>query len=410
MNRREASATSVQEFAPETGLPAASLRQSGFAPREKSAEDRALTRLCERPRQFLELAQLPTPVARAPWLDGPRAHVWIKRDELSCELYGGGKVRKLEWLLGSQQYDNDFPVISVGGIGSHHLLALALHFARSGRRLHALTFPQRLTTHVRQNLAALVSLGTRFWHVPSRVELPLAYLSCRSLSAGRNALWMDAGGSSAVGSLGFVSAGLELAEQVASGQLPQPTRIFVPGGTGGTPAGLILGLALARLSTVVHVVSSVEPWLLNTWTLRHKMMQIHAELRRLGVSARSSARELCKLANVRFVLDHAQLGAGYGEPTEVAQCSVGMAASRGIALETTYSGKCLAALQLHVARDTTQGPVLFWNTNAARDLTQLIKPGWEVEAEATGIRLTTPAAAGPGPLGPLARRFGKGAA
>ncbi|HWZ90930.1 MAG TPA: hypothetical protein VNW92_18845, partial [Polyangiaceae bacterium] len=197
----EAPDTSMQELASESGPPPASLRESGFAPRERKAADRGLTRLCERPRSFLELAQLPTPVVRAQWLDGPKAPVWIKRDELSCDLYGGGKVRKLEWLLGSKQYDNDLPVISVGGIGSHHLLALALHFARSGRRLHALTFPQRLTAHVRRNLGVLVSLGTRLWHVSSRAELPVAYLACRSVSAGRNALWMDAGGSSAVGSL-----------------------------------------------------------------------------------------------------------------------------------------------------------------------------------------------------------------
>lgn len=388
MSSSESSTASLPEPTREGGLPSASVRQSGFAPRASRAEERALTSRCERPRSFLGLAQLPTPVARAPWLDGPRASVWIKRDDLSCDLYGGGKVRKLEWLLASAQFDNDLPVISVGGVGSHHLLSLALHFARSGRRLHALTFPQRLTRHVRQNLAALVSLGTRLWHVPSRAELPLAYLACRSLSAGRRALWMDAGGSSAVGSLGFVSAGLELAEQVARCELPQPERIFVPGGSGGTPAGLILGLALGGLSTVVHVVSSVEPWLLNAWSLRYKMAQVHAELRRLGVSALSSARDLCKAGGVSFVLDHTQLGDGYGEPTEIAECSVGMAARRGIALETTYSGKCLAALQLHVARFTTSGPVLFWNTNAAQDLSSLIEPGWEAEAEAAGVRLT----------------------
>ena len=46
------------------------------------------------PPRCLQLADLPTPVERAPWLDVPGSEAWIKRDDRSSALYGGGKVRK----------------------------------------------------------------------------------------------------------------------------------------------------------------------------------------------------------------------------------------------------------------------------------------------------------------------------
>ena len=55
------------------------------------------------------------------------------------------------------------------------------------------------------------------------------------------------GGSGPAGNLGFVSAAYELAEQVRAGALPEPESIYVAVGTGGTQAGLTLGLRLAGL-------------------------------------------------------------------------------------------------------------------------------------------------------------------
>jgi hypothetical protein len=66
--------------------------------------DHHLAAFVARPPARLALADLPTPVERAPWLDGAGVEVWIKRDDRTSGLYGGGKVRKLEWLLASDKY------------------------------------------------------------------------------------------------------------------------------------------------------------------------------------------------------------------------------------------------------------------------------------------------------------------
>ena len=61
-----------------------------------------------------------------------------------------------------------------------------------------------------------------------------------------------------------------------------------------------------------------------------------------------------------------QLGAGYGAATPAARTAVLRAADAGLALETTYTGKCLAGL-LERARRPLGGPLLFWNTFNAVD-------------------------------------------
>ena len=57
------------------------------------------------------------------------------------------------------------------------------------------------------------------------------------------------------------------------------------------------------------------------------------------------------------------VGEGYGYVTAAGQSAVSAAESDGIHLETTYTGKALAALMAHVKqRRVGWRNVLFWNT------------------------------------------------
>ena len=60
-------------------------------------------------------------------------------------------------------------------------------------------------------------------------------------------------------------------------------------------------------------------------------------------------------------------GDGYAKPTAEAQDAVELAAAQGLRLETTYTGKALAAL-IADARcgQLTDKTVLFWNTYSSR--------------------------------------------
>ena len=342
--------------------------------------DHHLAAFVARPPPRLALAELPTPVERAPWLDVGGAEVWVKRDDQTSRLYGGGKVRKLEWLLASPSYAGDGPIVSLGGIGSHHLLALALFLRQQGREAHALTFDQTLTPHVRATVAGMVSAGARLWSVRSRVGLPWAWLGYRLWRRPeRPGVWMPAGGSNGIGGLGFVEAGLELGRQIDAGKLPRPAAIYITGGSAASSAGLALGLGLAGISTHLRIVSALEPVYFAPWSWRRMVGLIWAELLRAGLHPELAARgwpDLLNRAQVTWSIDHSQVGPGYAVPTAAGERSVALAHEHGLALETTYTGKCSAALQAEVAAGR-EGPVLLWNTHAGTDLKPLAAPGWE---------------------------------
>jgi D-cysteine desulfhydrase len=78
----------------------------------------------------------------------------------------------------------------------------------------------------------------------------------------------------------------------------------------------------------------------------------------LGVELPPRARRFAA-ADLDLISD--QLGPGYGAATPAAEEAVTRAAGAGLVLETTYTGKALAALLAHGG----EGPRLFWLTYCA---------------------------------------------
>ncbi len=347
-------------------------------PSGASAQRRLLTQRLTKAPPLCELATLPTPVERLAWMPG---QVWIKRDDHTSDRYGGGKTRKLEWLLGSPPFAGSGPVLSVGATGSHHLCACAIHLHDQGRTLHAICFPQPVDPHVRENLGVLASLGVEFWPIRSRAELPLALLAYRTWKRPRElGPFMTAGGSTPLGCFGFVEAGLELAEQIGRGELPRPERIYIAGGTLGSSAGLCLGLALAGVETELRIIAVVERVFVNPTIFSHVLGRVFAELRRHGLAsaARDAHAQLAR-AGVRWTIDTSQIGAGYAQPTADGRAAVELAHEHQLTLEGTYTGKCFAALvrDLGEGRVGLDAPLLVWNTHASTDLRPLLSPNWE---------------------------------
>ena len=286
------------------------------------------------------------------------AEVWCKRDDLSAEICGGNKVRKLEPLLGAALAAGARTVLTVGGAGSNHVVACALFARRHGLGCRAVLFPQPETEGVARTRRLVRALGVEVRACPSRLLIPVG-LALALAEDPSGAYLIGPGGSSPLGTLGFVAGGLELAGQVAAGALPVPDEIVLPLGSGGTAAGLLLGLAVARLPARVVAVRVVERPLAGATLVKNL--------------ARRAARLLGwrgKLGGLELV--HDQIGRGYGHPTQAALDAVALAHDQeGLLLEPTYTGKAMAAL---LARRGTGKRILFWNTHNSRDLSRLLEP------------------------------------
>ncbi|PIE18524.1 MAG: 1-aminocyclopropane-1-carboxylate deaminase [Proteobacteria bacterium] len=327
--------------------------------RTPSALHRQLPQLVDK-LPALGLGRWPTAVRRLDALSEQLGvELWVKSDDASSRDYGGNKVRKLELLLAAARKRGARRLLTVGGIGSNQVLATAIHGARAlGLPTRAVVVPQPATQKVLANLERIRRLG---------VDL----IPCKRRAAAPAVLWAEGrqedtytigpGGSSPLGSLGYVAAGLELGEQVRAGELPPPDEVVLPLGSGGTAAGLWLGLAAAELSTRLVCVRVVERALCNGWLLRLLARRCRSLLERHGVSLPPSGE---------LEVVHEQAGPSYGTPTPAAEAACQLAARQGsMALETTYSGKAFAAL---IARaeggKRAPGPakrVLFWNTHSS---------------------------------------------
>lgn len=305
---------------------------------------------------------LPTPVRR---LTLSANHVlWLKDDGLTGSFYGGNKLRKLGPLFGALQTRRVERVWTLGAAGSHHVLSTACYAQAEGWPVSAWLLPQPGTPHVVDVLRGLVATGAeliplRFspdWRVRVRLRLRAAL--------GANHVWIGPGAIGARASEGYAWAARELAEQVRQGELPEPERLVVAAGTGGTAAGLLAGLIQTPLRTRVVAVAVATRRLSRPLILG----QAAAVLRRQG--ARVDARELLRRLELR--LDF--LGSGYGHGTQASAEAMALACDLGLQLEHTYTAKAFAAAA-KLSKDGTdrRGRVLFWQTLSQRGMEPLLQ-------------------------------------
>lgn len=221
---------------------------------------------------YISFADLPTAVEELPELNAELksgcAGLYIKRDDLtgSClesekKLYGGNKVRKLEFLLADAQAHGAQEVITFGCAGSNHTLATAVYANQLGLKCTNFLKPQINSPVVQQNLLLAASSHAKLLYFPDNSTREIGAFTEWLQHYQRTGAYpyvIPTGGSCPIGVLGFVNAALELKEQIDAKLLPTPHSIYVPCGSNGTLAGLALGFQLAGLS--IHIMAiATEP-------------------------------------------------------------------------------------------------------------------------------------------------------
>jgi 1-aminocyclopropane-1-carboxylate deaminase/D-cysteine desulfhydrase-like pyridoxal-dependent ACC family enzyme len=312
------------------------------------------------------LGQYPTPVTaltHAASAAGLRAGaLYCKRDDLTSDVYGGNKVRKLERLLDEARAKGAQRIVTAGAVGSHHVLATAIFGQRAGFEVEAVLAPQTATEHAEDVARVVRSMNITTFPVSSFASIPIVI--ARRMAARGASFLIQPGGSSVNGSLAYADAATELAAQIARGEAPRPTSIVVALGSGGTAAGLLVGLEREGLLVgsdgkppiEVVAVQVVDPPFGSAATTLALALSMR---RRLGdpLSRSVVARLSHSLRVVR-----AFRGSGYGCPTPDGARATTLAALDGLTLDPTYTAKAFAAAVSEAARG---GPVLFWHTLSA---------------------------------------------
>jgi len=332
----------------------------------------------------VELCDTPTPLEKA-WQITERLSeeagrrlmggLWVKRDDLTSVAYGGNKSRKLELLLGQALAENRRAVITFGAYGSNHALATAVHATALGLEPHVVLSPQAPGPFAARTLRAHARLGTHLhvidgWEGEREAADVARQLTVRD---GVAPSLIPMGGSSPLGTLGYVNAALELWDQAAPNPAVQagpfaftmrgsdaarPDVVYVAAGTLGTAVGLAVGFALAGAPTRVIAVRVTPSEVASDAIARTLATQTIGLLRELD----SSVPELT-CAELRFELHDGWFEPGYGVVTPETTDAVELASAAELELETTYTGKAFAALVADARANLLTGEqVLFWDT------------------------------------------------
>ena len=313
----------------------------------------------------IELGTLPTPVEdfEIPEL----GTMLVKRDDLTSPVYGGNKVRKLEFLLGQARAENRRAVLTFGAYGSNHALATAVHATSLGLEPHVVLSPQAPGPFAAATLRAHATLGTVIhlvegWEGAREAQRVRRELEHRD---GIGPLEIPMGGTNALGALGYVSAALELVDQLGS---RIPDRIYLAGGTLGTAVGLALGFAAVGAKVRVISVRVTPESVASAARAQALVAETVALLREAD-----PAFPALTLPDLALDLRQDWFEPGYGVVTPETSAAVAHMAARGLKIETTYTGKAVAAMLSDAASGALAGQsVLFWNTYSSAPM---LEPG-----------------------------------
>jgi D-cysteine desulfhydrase family pyridoxal phosphate-dependent enzyme len=318
------------------------------------------------------LAHLPTPLEPLERLRAELAktlpavpQLYIKRDDCTGLALGGNKTRKLEFLIGEALANRATAVVSEGGLQSNHVRQTAAAAARAGLACHlVLNHTVPITTEIYRNNGNLL-LDRLLGAVIHRCEAgeTRAARSARVIeelrAKGEAPYYIPLGGSNATGALGYAAAALELLRQAKERGLAID-HVAVASSSGGTQAGLILGMAMAGADVPVLGVD-----------IDHDPEHALALVREITRAAADKVALRRAISSSAFQLARGYAAPGYGQPNPgMVEAVQLLARLEGIVLDPVYTGKAMAGL-IDLVRKGTFGAnetVVFIHTGGAPGL------------------------------------------
>jgi D-cysteine desulfhydrase len=288
------------------------------------------------------LARLPTPLEPSPRL-GARLGLDLlyKRDDLTGLELSGNKARKLEFLVADAEAAGADVLITCGGVQSNHCRATA--FAAAKRGLGAVVLlrtpepsvpPPAEANSLLDRLAGAEVRFVTHDEYRRRAQV-MAAIAAELAARGRRPYVIPEGGSNALGSLGYVLAVAELREQLPESWRGGPLTIAYAAGSGGTGAGIELGLRVLGWTEARAIGFAVCN---DARYFRDAMGAMCAEARRRWPA-------LPEVPAAEIAIDDRFVGPGYAETTEEGLELIRSAAREdGILLDPVYTGKAMLGL------------------------------------------------------------------
>lgn len=331
--------------------------------------------LPEPPR--VRLLDGPTPLQPLPRLSaalGGRAGLWIKREDLGALAFSGNKLRNLEFLLGAAIAEGADTIVTSGRRWSNHCRLTAAAGARLGLEVHVVVSGPPVAESV--NVRLMRDLGATVHEAATddRAERELLVEGAVAVAAaaGRRVRTLPVGGSEPLGAWGHVRAALEVDDQARDLGF-HPDAIVLPTATGGTQAGLLVGVAAASRTLPARDGS---PMSLATTRIAgiavHPDPGLRAKIASLVAALSTTAALEAPAAGIE--LETGWIGPGYGLRSQAGlEAAMLLARTEGLLVDPVYTAKGLAGLIAQVRAGSHDGrQVVFWHGGG---LPALFEPG-----------------------------------
>lgn len=319
---------------------------------------------------YISLGKWPTPVKKLEALSEQlQTQIYLKNegdcgklDENGFALFGGNKVRKLEFLLADAIAKGYNMVLTYGDYASNHVAATACYAKKVGLQAIGILFKQPPTENMKRNLLLDLFYGAHIFQSPLprllTEEEVVAFLKEHHFED--QAYEVPVGGSNILGVLGTVNAIFELRDQIDQGLLPEPDFLNVSFGSMGTAAGLLLGIRLAGLKTKVKAIKITLTEKFNEENLCALISNANKYLH-----ACDSSIPVFEWDPATIEIDRAHIGKAYAIATEESVYAHDLFRElESITLDQTYTDKVAAALiaDCRNQRLPEDAVILFWNT------------------------------------------------
>jgi L-cysteate sulfo-lyase len=270
-------------------------------------------------------------------LDGP--DLWVKRDDCTGLSSGGNKTRKLEYLIADAIAQGADTIITQGATQSNHARQTAALCAIKNLECQILLEDRtqykddsyRLNGNVLLDRLHGATVASRPGGTDMQAEMEVLAIALQA--QGKKTYIIPGGGSNTIGALGYVSAALELINQLHEMNFTA-THLVLATGSSGTHAGLLAGLKIMNSDLKVIGIGVRAP--------KEKQEQMVYDLA-CKTATMLGHEGAVKREDVFADCDY--VGAGYGLPTEGMVEAVRMLAeTEGLLFDPVYTGKGLAGL------------------------------------------------------------------
>lgn len=177
-------------------------------------------------------------------------YVFLKQESLDFHIMPENSAKKLEFILGSPEFEDVKTLIASGPAGDFHCLAVAKAAQELGKKCEIVMRHSRATTKQIQAIMAMMNLGARVRMRETDRWFQFTMWWKNFLSRFFSQSIVPEGGASGEGVLGYVSAMAELEAQIRQGLIPEPDYLVVPVLTGTSLVGFEVGKRLLGLPRI----------------------------------------------------------------------------------------------------------------------------------------------------------------